>query len=228
MAVLGGFEAKLGRTDQQARYTKCADRLKAVYAKTLYNPESGWLAWWKSEDGELHDYATPVVNGLAIEYGLVEPSQAREILAHLWTKIEAVGFTRFDLGVPPMLVPVRRSDYITPCDGSCPQREDGTDTFGQYQNGGIAAGQVLHFLAAHYIVGQPEKAEMVLRAMLDRQAQVGFHNGVRNSRPEGMEWTTWDGKPSGYEGYLADSFTFLQGVLLREPSFRARYYRPLV
>ena len=35
--------------------------------------ETGWLAWWKSRDGELHDYASPTLNGLAIEYGLVEP-----------------------------------------------------------------------------------------------------------------------------------------------------------
>ncbi len=24
---------------------------------TLLNPETGWLAWWKSADGERHDYA---------------------------------------------------------------------------------------------------------------------------------------------------------------------------
>jgi hypothetical protein len=35
------------------------------------------------------------------------------------------------------------------------------------------------------------------------------------------------GKPSGSEGYLADSFRFLQAVLLREASFRERLYRPL-
>jgi hypothetical protein len=33
--------------------------------------------------------------------------------------------------------------------------------------------------------------------------------------------------PTGYEGYLADNYRFLQPVLLREPSCRARYYRPL-
>ena len=71
------------------------------------NPQTGWLAWWKSADGELHDYASPIVNGLAIEYGLVEPDQGREILDRLWKKIDEVGFTRFDLGVPPMLMPVR-------------------------------------------------------------------------------------------------------------------------
>src|SRR6185503_11855715 len=102
---LADLEAKLKRDKQQARYTQLADRLKASYVKTLFNPKTGWLAWWKSEDGELHDYASPVINGLAIEYGLVEPAQGREILARLRKKMQEVGFTRFDLGVPPMLVP---------------------------------------------------------------------------------------------------------------------------
>lgn len=224
---LADLEAKLGRTDQQGRYTRLADRLKAAYAKTLYNPQTGWLGWWRSQDGELHDYATPVVNGLAISYGLVEPAQGREILARLWKKIEAVGFTRFDLGVPPMLVPVRRGDYLLPDAIGLPQREDGTDTFGQYMNGGISAGQILPFLVAHYVVGQPEKADMVLRAMLERQARGGFQSGVRDKRGEGIDWATWDGKPAGYEGYLADIFVFLQAVLLREGLFRNRVYRPL-
>ena len=126
-----------------------------------------------------------------------------------------------------MLVPVRRDDYLLPDGLGIPQREDGTDTLGHYQNGGITAGQVLHFLAAHYVVGQPEKADKVLRAMLQRQAQGEFQNGVRDAGGQGIDWTDWQGNPTGYEGYLADSFRFLQAVLLREASFRARLYRPL-
>jgi hypothetical protein len=224
---LAELEGRLGRREQSARYEALADRLQASYATTLFNPATGWLAWWKSEDGELHDYATPIVNGLAIEYGLVAPDQGREILARLWEKIDAVGFTRFDLGVPPMLIPVRRDDYLLPDGLGIPQREDGTDTLGHYQNGGITAGQVLHFLAAHYVVGQPEKADKVLRAMLQRQAQGKFQNGVRDAGGQGIDWTDWQGNATGYEGYLADSFRFLQAVLLREESFRARLYRPL-
>lgn len=223
---LADLEAKLKRGDQQARYTQLADRLKTAYFNALYNPQTGWLAWWKSEDGELHDYASPIINGLAIEYGLVEPAQGREILARLRRKMQEVGFTRFDLGVPPMLVPVRRGDYLLSSGAGSPQREDGTDTFGYYMNGGITAGQVLHFLAAHYVVGEGVEADKILRAMLERQAQGGFQNGAVNAYPKGMDWTTWDGQPAGYEGYLADSFRFLQAVLLRERGFRERLYRP--
>jgi hypothetical protein len=224
---LADLEDKLGRGEQRDRYHQLADKLKAAYARTLLNPATGWLAWWKSADGELHDYAAPTINGLAIEYGLVPPAQGREILAKLRQKVDEVGFKRFDLGVPPMLVPVLRADYLQPNGYGIPTREDGTDTFGYYMNGGITAGHVLHFLAAHYVVGDPEPADKILRAMLERQGRGEFQNGVRDAYPTGMDWTTWDGKPSGYEGYLADSFRFLQAVLLRESRFRDRLYRPL-
>jgi hypothetical protein len=224
---LADLENRLGRSEHAAHYTRLADRLKAAYVPALFNPATGWLAWWKSADGELHDYAAPTVNGLAIEYGLVEPTQGREILARLRAKMADVGFTRFDLGVPPMLVPVPKADYLQPAAVGMPQREDGTDTFGQYMNGGITAGQVLHFLAAHYVVGDPEPADAILRAMLERQGRGEFQNGVRDAAGAGIDWTTWDGRPSGYEGYLADSFRFLQAVLLREAAFRDRLYRPL-
>ncbi len=81
-------------------------------------------------------------------------------------------------------------------------------------NGGITAGQVLHFLAAHYTTGQTEAGDRILRAMLERQSAGGFQNGAVNAYPKGIDWTTWDGKPAGYEGYLADSYRFLQAVLL--------------
>jgi len=224
---LADLESKLGRKAKQKEYTKLADRLKAAYAKTLFNPKTGWLAWWKSRDGALHDYASPTLNGLAIEYGLVDRDLGRQILDRLWLKIEDVGFKRFDLGIPPMLVPVLRADYLLPAAIGLPQREDGADTFGQYMNGGITAGHVLHFLAAHYVLGESERADKVLRAMLERQRRGEFQNGVKDADGQGIDWTTWNGKPSGYEGYLADSFRFLQAVLLREQAFRDRLYRPL-
>ena len=224
---LADLEAKLGRTEQQSRYTTLAERLKAAYFQTLFNPKTGWLAWWKSEDGILHDYASPVINGMAIEYGLVPSEQAAPILERLRQKMAEAGFSRFDLGVPPMLVPVRRDDYLLPVAIGIPEREDGTDTFGYYMNGGITAGQVLHYLAAQYVAGTGAEADHILQAMLGRQQQGGFQNGAVNAYPHGIDWTTWDGKPAGYEGYLADSFRFLQAVLLREAPFRARLYRPL-
>jgi hypothetical protein len=63
--------------------------------------------------------------------------------------------------------------------------------------------------------------------MLERQKGGEFQNGVQDATMKGIDWTTWDGKPSGYEGYVADSFRFLQAILLREQLFRDKLYRPL-
>ena len=138
--------------------------------------------------------------------------------------MQEAGFSRFDLGIPSTLVPIRRGDYLLPDAAGCPKREDGSDTFGFYMNGGISAGQALHFMMAHYVVGEGRVADRILRAMLARQSQGGFQNGVVNEYPKGIDWTTWDGKPCGYEGYLSDTYRWLQAVLLRDPAFRERFY----
>ncbi len=223
---LAELEGRLGRQNKQEAFTSRAERLKSVYFKTLYNPETGWLAWWKSADGQLHDYATPIVNGMAIEYGLVEPEEGRKILARLWKKMQEVNFARLDLGLPCTFVPVRRADYLQPTGLGVPSREDGTDTFGDYMNGGISSGHTLHFIMAHHVVGEHEKGDELLRAMLDRQEKTGFQNGVQNQANKGIDWTNWNGAPKGYEGYLADVFMFMQAAVLREPEKSARFYRP--
>ena len=41
------------------------------------------------------------------------------------------------------------------------------------------------------------------------------------------DYTCFGHSPAGSEGYLADSFRYLQAVLLREPKFRARLYRAI-
>ncbi len=229
---LADLEKQLDRGERQARYDRLADRLRTAYIPTLFNPATGWLAWWKSEDGELHDYASQFVNSLAITYGLMEPAQGREVLARFWKKIDEVGFTRFDLGIPTTLVPIRRGDYHIGSNAA-PQREDGSDTFGNYLNGGCVVSETVWFLTAHYCVGENEKADRILQAMLDRQVRGvfpnggGFHNGVVNRKQMGAEFMDWNGNPTGYEGYLTYSFSFLQAVLLRESEFMARLYRPL-
>ena len=214
---LADLEQKLGRTEQAKKYAKMAKKLKASYAATLRNPETGWLAWWKSEDGMLHDYAAPTVNGMAIEYGLVSPEEGKVILQKFWEKMDEVGFDRFDLGVPPMLIPVLEADYIMP----------GYTEFQHYANGGITAGHVLHFLAAHYVAGMDDKADFLLNEMLKRQAEGKFHNGVVDVHGQGIDWTDWKGNPTGYEGYLSESCRFLQAIMLREPHLRAKYYAPI-
>ena len=224
---LADLETQLGRTTQAARYTTAADRLKAAFFPSLYNEKTGLLGWWRSEDGTLHDYAAPTICALAIDYGLVPTDAARAMLDRLWQKMEEVQFTRLDLGLPTNLVPLHPGAYLQPAYGA-PKQLDGRDTFGIYMNGGISAGHSLHFIAAHYQVGDTARGDRVLEAMLPRQFRGEFQNGVQDEAMKGIDWTTWDGQPSGYEGYLADSFRFLQAVLMREPALRQKLLRPLL
>ncbi len=233
---LAELESKLHRADQHARYAGLADSLKAGYWRALYNPATGWVADWRSEDGTLHDYASPFVNGLAIGYGLVPAEEGGRIVDRIWAKIRAAGFNRFDLGIPPNLVPIRKADYLrtywqpeppSAAGMGFPQREDGSDSFQRYENGGITGAQTLPFLMASYVVGRDGPADQVLRQMLARQQGGGFQNGEQNAAGKGIDWTTWDGKPCGYEGYLADVYSFLMAVPLRESAMRQRFLRPL-
>ena len=175
-----------------------------------------------------------MISSLAICYGLVKPQPGRQMLDQLWTKMEAAGFKRFDLGVPITLTPIRRGDYLLGFKGcGVPKGEDGSDTFGQYLNGGCLVSDAVYFITALHIVGEGDKGDRILRAMVARQERGvfpnggGFQNGVVNAYPQGAEFYTWDGQTCGYEGHLTYSYAFLQAVLLREAAFRARLLRPL-
>ena len=231
---LADLEAKAGRPARQRKYVQLAARLKAAYFSTFFMPKTGRLAWWVSQDGWMHDLNAPNINGLAISYGLVAPEQGRAILKGMRASMAAAGFNRFDLGTPCTVLPVPRADYLQGVTGyGVPQREDGSDTFHQYLNGGCLVADTIWFLNAHYRLGEPDAADGIMNAMLKRQSQEifpnggAFQNGVVNAYPGGAEFVTWDGQPCGYEGYLPSTFTFLDAVLLREPEFRHKLFRPL-
>ena len=227
---LAELEERLGRASRAQKWRQCALSLKEAYARTLMNPAGTWLGWWRSADGQLHDLASPLINVMAIEYGLVDAELGRTILNNLQDKMAQVGFHRPDLGIPSVLVPIPQADYLLGIPvGICgtPGKADGSDTFGQYMNGGIHAGHTLPYLAALYLLDRGAEADAILNAMIARQQLGLFQNGVWGRSPFGAEWTTWDGQPSGADGYLADNYRFLQAVLLREASCRTRIYRPL-
>lgn len=237
---LADVERKLDRSERVDHYNALADRLRASYRDRFYNPETGWLAWWISKDGELHDLSAPMITSIAIMYGLVEVEAGQDMLRHLWTKMESAGFDRFDLGIPLTLVPVRKGEYQQPGPGQPtgtygrPAEEDGSDTFQHYLNGGCCVSDTYYFLTALYMTGEGEKADRVLGAMLKRQVEGvfenggGFQNGVVDEYPRGAEFYDWHGNTTGYEGHLVYSFSFLQAVLYRDEALRKKVLRPLL
>ncbi len=231
---LADLEKQLCRGEEESRYTGRADRLTAVYFKTFYNPATGWLAWWKSKDGQLHDLSSPMISSLAICYGLVDPAGGGKSCGgsgQRWNRPVSAGSTS---GCRSRSRPcVAAITSLATASTAAPKREDGSDTFGWYLNGGCLVLDAVHFITALHIVGEHEKADRILRAMLERQEKGvfsnggGFQNGVVNAYPQGAEFYTWDGKTCGYEGHLTYSYSFLQAVLLREPAFRNRLFRPM-
>ncbi len=107
LVLLWQVAAWSGHADDARSFSAAARKLKAAYLPAFFNPKTGWLAGWRSADGKLHDYSFLFVNSAAITYGVVDHRQGREIMARLMKEIDRVGYTRFDLGLPGNLVPVR-------------------------------------------------------------------------------------------------------------------------
>jgi hypothetical protein len=204
-----------GHPDDQARYQAAADKLKAAYFKTFYDPATGVLAGWRSADGQLHDYYFPWVNGIAIHYGLVPTDKANDIMNRLLTKMQDVGYTDFALGLPGNLIPVARKDYAhhdLRFGGGT--NEDGSDGFQIYENGGATACFAYFTLAALYDLGRIHDGDRILFPMLNAFAKGKFQGFGANHMSN--DWKTWNGEPHGYEGLLNDNYYTLLAVLDRE------------
>ena len=143
--------------------------------------------------------------------------------------MKEVGYTRFDLGLPGNLVPIPKADYGADALGS-PKKEDGTDAFGVFENGGATACYAYFYIQALYQLGRRTEAERILWPMMRTFAQGGFQNGVGH----GGEWRHWDDRPSGYEGFLADAYyaqmavwTGHYGIGFHAEGFRLEAWSPL-
>ena len=157
----------LGKKDDADRYRQLSSKLKGSYYSTFYNPATGVLAGWKSSDGKLHDYYFLMVNSMAIYYDLVPKDKIKEVMMTLWNKMEEVGFTDFTLGLPGNLVPVRKEDYThhDPRWGGG-EKEDGSDAFQRYENGGASLNWSFYTLKAFQKAGLYEQHEKIAEGLL--------------------------------------------------------------
>jgi hypothetical protein len=201
----------LGKTDDSSKFNQAAKLLKSHYATELLNPATGLIAGWKSADGQLHDYAFPFINGIAVTLGLVEGKQAHDIMTSLLASMEKHGYDRFDLGLPGNLIPIRKADYIDPeprFGGGL--LEDGSDGFQTYINGGATACHAYWTIKALYQVGMIQEARKIFHPML-KSYEAGAFQGV-DEKGKSRDWKNWKGEGNGYEGYLVDGYLGLIAV----------------
>lgn len=193
---------RLGRPDLAEGLGDWAQRLRAAYLPTFLNPETGWIAGWRSADGELHDHAFPLVNGAACRTGLIEVGTARGIMAALWAEFGRAGYDDFRNGLPLNL---RR----------IPEDDIGGVSFGLprggYMQGGASHHRARLFVDALARVGMAAQADLVLESLSETVADDSAFGGLGS----GVDWRMWDGTPSGYEGHLAEGFSVLISALDR-------------
>ena len=184
--------AHLNEEELASGLEEWANRLREHYRSTFFNDETGWLAGWRCKNDQLHDYAFLFVNGAAINAGLLEPGDAREIMERLYREMATVGVPDARLGLPGNLWPVASFDYAL----------GDTHPFPTYENGGLTHSQSRHFVGALFKVGMTREADILLEKLCatlgDGTAFAGCGSGV--------DWRRWDGSATGYEGFLCDQF----------------------
>ena len=213
---MADLETLAGRPDLAKRYQANADRIKAVYFKLFFNPETGVLAGWRAEDGKLHDYMFPWVNGFAICQGLVPAEKAKAILQVLLAKLESIGFHSYHLGLPTNLLPMSPEDYVPHTSGA-PKRADGMDTWQVYMNGGATPAMEYYVIQALYQTGQYEAAERLLWPLTESYEKGTFNAGIelpkqKQRNPVGSAFYVWDGSRGRGEGYLPEDWDGVEAL----------------
>jgi hypothetical protein len=147
-----------------------------------------------------------------VTYGLLSDRQGNAVWDKLMAKMKEVGYSRFDLGLPGNLIPVRREDYV---DHNLrfggPTKADGSDGFQIYENGGATACYAYFTIQALRKLGRNKEADTILFPMLKSFEDGGFQGRAPNGLT--YDWTAWDGTPHGYEGLLVDSYLTLLAAL---------------
>ncbi|MHB9132603.1 MAG: glucosidase family protein [Armatimonadota bacterium] len=203
-AVLLG---ELGQHNLSQRSRDAADTLRDNYAACLLNPETGWVAGWRSRDGAYHDAAFTWVNGIAIAFGLLAPSVAKSALEKLENLREKVGMGSACLGLPLNLLPIQPEDHILPQILGLPQ-----PTFEFYTDGSLCTQAATYYLRALSIYGFTDSAKK-MAAELDEGFAGGYINGGIGT---GHEFRSWEGFPTGYEGTLIGCFGPLYALAIEQ------------
>jgi hypothetical protein len=193
---------KFGMTPRAAELEVWAERLRASFGPTFWNPRTGWFGGWRCQEGKLHDHAFLAVNGAAVVAGLVEPAQAKSLLKRLLAEAKRVGMPDAALGLPGNLCPIPDEDLADIMQGY---------PLGYYQNGGRTHAQTRHLVMALYQTGLTREADQLLERLCEGLAEARVFGGNQS----GVDWRYWDDRPCGYEGLLTDQFGVLEPIFWR-------------
>ncbi len=200
--------ATLGEKEMAARCRKAAEGIRAAFARQLVNPDTGWVAGWRSRDGALHDYAFTWVNGAALAFGLLDEKDARRALGNLEELRERLGISTANLGLPLNLLPIREDDHMLSSIPGMPSHTFEADT-----DGSLCALAATYYLRALSIYGLTDSAHR-LAGELDAAYAAGLF-----SSNSGSAFRAWDGAPTGAEGPLIGNFAPLYAIALEKGQF---------
>jgi len=175
-------------------------RMRQSYGPTFVNPDTGWVAGWRSRDGKLHDYGYIVINGIAIAFGLLDPVVARNALVKLEALRREVCPVSPELGLPVNLIPHAFEDHYLP--GILPGAQP---TYEIFTDGAVSPNLIEYYLRALSGYGFKDEALQLADAFDKGYANGVFSGGVGS----GNEMRSWEGLPTGYEGTL----TFNHGLI---------------
>ncbi|MCE9615999.1 MAG: hypothetical protein K8T26_17145 [Lentisphaerae bacterium] len=195
-----------GDAELAARCRTTADGMPRPFAELLVNPKTGWVAGWRSRDGQLHDAAYVWVNGFACAFGVLEPRFARRALARLEALRIKMGLTDCPLGVPINLWPIPEADQ--------PRNVSEGATAAQLElfcNGSVWPGSMHYYLRALSSHGFKANARK-----LSRDLEEGFLTDVMSpGMSEGAEFFSWDGMACGYEGTFVMNFSVMAALAIQ-------------
>ena len=212
LTQLAALAKTLNQNEDAARFTTAATKLKSAYHPTFHNKTTGLLAGWKSADGHLHDYAFTFVNACAVCWDLVDREQANQLMTTLLARMKQANYSNFRLGLPGNLTPIRRADYVTlKKRWGGPEKEDGSDTFGIFENGGATHCFAYYTIKALYKLDRKQEAQAILHPMLEAFAAGEFQGRCPNGHTK--EWKDWQANCWGYEGLLVDGYLTPLAVL---------------
>jgi len=210
---LSELAEKIGEREDANRFALRAQQIRNVYRSTFWNPQTGLISGWRSADGQLHDYQFVFINGIAVVYKLLDRRDGASVIDRIHQRFEELHYRRYDLGLPVNLLPIARGDYAPNSRGS-PLKEDGSDSYQNYFNGGATAFFAYWYIQALYDVDERAEADGILFSLLQSlsEGRGGLEQGITGTGAGG-EWRDWSGVPTGMEGYMADSYHFLLAVI---------------